>query len=39
LIGIAISTFSAANVKPGDNNDANQAAASSILLNKGSTSR
>jgi predicted ribosomally synthesized peptide with SipW-like signal peptide len=32
----AVSTFSAANVKPGDNNDANQAAASSILLNKGS---
>ncbi len=31
----AVSTFSAANVKPGDNNDANQAAASSTLLNHG----
>ncbi len=31
----AVATFSASNVKPGDNNDLNQAAASSILLNKG----
>jgi predicted ribosomally synthesized peptide with SipW-like signal peptide len=31
----AVSTFSAANVKPGDNNDVSQAAASSILKNSG----